>query len=65
MQTNIVLLDLAKASLDAPGLAAGAREAGLMVSVLGTRLGRLITHLDVDDDDIDRAIEILVGLLRS
>ena len=37
----------------------------MLVSVLGPRLGRLITHLDVDDDDVDRAIEVLVGLLRG
>jgi len=65
VQTNIVLADLTKASLDAPGLAAAAREAGVMVSVLGPNLVRLIPHLDVDDDDLDRAIEVLVGLLRG
>jgi threonine aldolase len=65
VQTNIVLLDLAKAAIDAPGLAAGALQAGVVVSVLGPRLGRLITHLDVDDADIDRAIDVLVGLLRG
>ena len=65
VRTNIVLLDLTKAGIDAPNLAAGAREAGVMISVLGPRLGRLITHLDVDDDDIDRAIAALTGLLRG
>jgi threonine aldolase len=65
VQTNIVLADLTKASFDAPGLAAAAREAGVMVSVLGPKLVRLIAHLDVDDDDIDRAIEVLTGLLRG
>jgi threonine aldolase len=65
VQTNIVLVDLTKASIDAPGLAAGAREAGVAVSVLGPNLVRLIAHLDVDDDDIDRAIEVLAGLLRG
>jgi len=65
VQTNIVLADLTKASLDAPGLASAAREAGVMVSVLGPNLVRLIPHLDVDDDDLDRAIEVLVGLLRG
>jgi threonine aldolase len=65
VQTNIVLVDLTKASIDAPGLAVGAREAGVAVSVLGPNLVRLIAHLDVDDDDIDRAIEVLAGLLRG
>jgi threonine aldolase len=65
VQTNILILDLAKTGLDAPALAAGAREAGVMISVLGPRLGRLVTHLDVSDDDLDRAITALTGLLRG
>ena len=65
VQTNIVLVDLTKAPIDAAELAARAREAGVMISVLGPNLGRLITHLDLDDDDIDHAIEVLVGLLRG
>jgi threonine aldolase len=65
VQTNIVLIDPMKAGFDVAGLAAGAREAGVLVSVLGPRLGRLITHLDVSDDDLDRAISVLTGLLRG
>jgi threonine aldolase len=63
-QTNIVLLDLSKSTKDAAALAGRAKEAGVLVSVLGPRFGRLITHLDTSDDDIDRAIEVLSGILR-
>ncbi len=62
VDTNIVVLDLAEGPL-APGLADAARERGVAVSVLGTGTARLVTHLDVDDDGIDRAIEVLVQLL--
>jgi threonine aldolase len=31
----------------------------VLVSALGPRFLRLVTHLDVDDDGIDRAIEVL------
>ncbi|MDQ7911430.1 GntG family PLP-dependent aldolase [Phytohabitans sp. ZYX-F-186] len=65
VRTNIVALDLAKAALDAPALGAAARADGVLVSVLGPRVARLVTHLDVDDAGIDRAIEVLVGILRS
>ncbi|HEY7222452.1 MAG TPA: GntG family PLP-dependent aldolase [Micromonosporaceae bacterium] len=65
VRTNIVLLDLTKSTVDAVTLAARAREAGVLVSVLGPALGRLITHLDVDDDGIDRAIEVLAAILRG
>jgi threonine aldolase len=62
--TNIVLLDFAKSSVDAATFAGRARQAGILVSVLGPNFGRLITHLDVTDADIDRAVEILPTLLR-
>jgi threonine aldolase len=63
IRTNLVPLDLTKAPLTAPELGARAREAGVLVSVLGPRLGRLVTHLDVDDAGVERAIEVLVPLL--
>ncbi|HEY8543802.1 MAG TPA: GntG family PLP-dependent aldolase [Acidimicrobiales bacterium] len=65
VRTNIVLLDLTKAPVDAATLAARARQAGVLVSVLGPRLGRLITHLDVDDAGIDQAIEVLTSILKG
>jgi threonine aldolase len=61
VDTNIVVLDVA----DAGAVAAAAREADLYVSALGLRLLRLVTHLDVSDDGIDRAIEVLRPLVCS
>jgi threonine aldolase len=63
VRTNIVPLDLTKAAVDAPTLGAAAREAGVLVSVMGPRLVRLVTHLDVDDAGIDRAIDVLTRVL--
>jgi threonine aldolase len=63
IRTNIVPLDLTKAALDAPALAAAARPEGVLVSVLGPRFARLVTHLDVDDAGIDRAVEVLATVL--
>jgi threonine aldolase len=65
VRTNIVPLDLAKSTLDGPALGAAARAAGVLVSVLGPRNARLVTHLDVDDADIGRAIEVLTEIFRS
>ena len=61
--TNIVPLDFTKSTVDAPTLGAAARERNVLVSVLGPRVGRLVTHLDVDDAGVDRAIEVLTDLL--
>jgi len=63
VHTNIVYLDLTKAPLDAPALAAAARAEGVLVGALGPRIVRLVTHLDVDDAGIDRAVDVLTSIL--
>ena len=47
----------------AEGLAAAAREQGVLLSVVGPRRVRLVTHLDVDDDGAKHAAEVVAGLL--
>ncbi|MEO8889832.1 MAG: GntG family PLP-dependent aldolase [Jatrophihabitantaceae bacterium] len=56
--TNIVVLDVA----DAAAVARAAAEQGVLVSALGPRFLRLVTHLDVDDDGVDHAIKVLARL---
>ena len=60
VDSNIVVLTVP----DAPEVAGKARAAGVLVSALGPRLLRLVTHLDVDDDGIERAVEVLMPLVR-
>ena len=63
VRTNLVLLDLGKARLDAPGLVAAAADEGVLIAAMLPRVARLVTHLDVDDDGIERAIAVLGRLL--
>ncbi len=63
VQTNIVPLDLRRSPLDAPTLAVRAREQGVLVSVLGVRKARLVTHLDASTEGVERAARVLAGLL--
>ncbi|MFF5172043.1 threonine aldolase family protein [Micromonospora sp. NPDC000089] len=65
VRTNIVPLDLTKHPRDARALAAAAREQGVLISVLGPRTARLVTHLDLSDDAVTRAAETLPHLLRT
>ncbi len=58
-ETNIVVLRVP----DAPALAAAARQQGVLVSTLGPTVLRMVTHLDVDDSGLDRAIEVLTPLV--
>ena len=64
VETNIVVLDLTRGP-DAKSLAAAALAQGVAASVLGPRTARLVTHMDVDDDGIDRAVDVLTGLLSG
>ncbi len=57
--TNIVVVPAAEAAT----VVAKAAEQGVLVSALGPTRLRLVTHLDVDDDGIDRAIEVLAPLV--
>ncbi|WP_097319949.1 threonine aldolase family protein [Paractinoplanes atraurantiacus] len=63
VRTNLVLLDLSKSSLDAPTLAARAAERDVLIAPMLPKIARVITHLDVDDAGVDRAIEVLSDIL--
>ena len=65
VRTNLVPLDLSKAALDAPSLAAAAAERGVLIAAMLPRAARLVTHLDVDDAAVDRAADVLSDLLRT
>jgi threonine aldolase len=58
-QTNFVQIDVAVLGLSVREAVARAAEVGVGLSA--TRPGRLraVTHLDVDDDDVDRALELV------
>jgi threonine aldolase len=63
VETNIVVLDLAAAGLSAPDVAAAAREAGVLLSVLGPRTLRMVTHLGIDDEACEQAAGVLAKVL--
>ena len=60
VETNIVPVEVP----DARGLAAAARERGVLISVIGPTRVRLVTHLDIDDQGARQAGQILATLLR-
>jgi threonine aldolase len=55
VETNIVIFDVA----DSPSFVARLKARGLLAAGVSKTTVRLVTHLDVEDGDIDRAIEIL------
>ena len=64
VETNIVGLDLSGGSMNAADFAAAARADGVWVSALGPNYLRLVTHMDISDQDAERAAEVLTKLLQ-
>ena len=62
--TNIVMIDL-RAGLSAFDVVKGAAEHGVMLNPWSPTRIRAVTHLDVDDDAVRRAGEVIVELLEA
>jgi threonine aldolase len=60
VETNIVVFEVA----DAPAFCAALEDAGVRMGPSGPRRVRAVTHLDVDDEGIDRALAAAGGTLR-
>jgi threonine aldolase len=65
VETNIVVLDLTDTPVDAAGLEAVCQAEGVLISGLGPQRVRLVTHLDVDDAGIDRALATIRAAVTS
>jgi threonine aldolase len=65
VETNMVVLDLAETGLDADRLDTTCRASGVLVSSVAPDRVRLVTHLDVDDAGIDRALDVIRRALVS
>ena len=61
VETNIVVIRVP----DARALVAGCRERGLLIGALDATHARALTHLDVGDDDIEVAADVLSEVLAS
>ena len=59
VETNMVVLD----GVEAPLVAEAAKARGVLVSQVSASRIRLVTHLDVDRAGIERAADVLAGLL--
>ena len=59
VETNLVYFDVTSAHLDAEKLCAALMQHGVRMGPMGPRTVRAVTHLDVDADGIERAINAL------
>ncbi len=65
VDTNIVVLNLRGTDLSAPALVAACAADGVRMSAFGPHRVRLVTHLEVDDDDTATAIAVLTRHLSG
>jgi threonine aldolase len=65
VESNIVVARLVADAPDAATVAARARDAGVLVSILGPRTIRAVTHLDVTREQVVAAADVLVAAVGS
>ncbi len=61
VETNIVIFEV----VDAPGFVADLEEQGVRMGAVGPRSVRAVTHLDVDAEAVQRALEAVEIILSS
>jgi threonine aldolase len=64
-QTNIAMLDLEDARLEPQALLRSLSERGVLMTQFGPRRLRAVTHMDVDDAAIDRAVAALAEAVHE
>ena len=52
-------------SVSAAELSAKLKESGIVTSALGPKFLRLVTHLDFDDQQLEKVLTTLPALLKS
>ncbi|NOT28033.1 MAG: aminotransferase class I/II-fold pyridoxal phosphate-dependent enzyme [Acidobacteria bacterium] len=65
VQTNIIMLRIAKGAANAAAIVERARQHGVLVLAFGERTIRAVTHLDVTPEQCDRAAEVLVAAVEE
>lgn len=65
IDTNIVIIDITKRGIDSEQFAERCASEGLLVTQASRWRVRFVTHLDVDDDDVEQAIKIVRKLYMN
>jgi threonine aldolase len=64
VKTNIIVFHLVPGMPDAAAIAARAKESGVLVSALGPRTVRAVTHRDVSSEACRRAADLLAAVIE-
>jgi len=64
VETNIVGLDLSQMALTATEFSQMVKAEGVLVSVIGPKIARMVTHLDIDDSAVEFAADVVTEALQ-
>ena len=64
VETNIIIFEIEDAASDAPRAVAALEENGILALSIAPRRIRMVTHLDIGDEDVEWAVEVLKRLFR-
>jgi len=64
VHTNIVSLNLLDVPISANEFALLAKEEGVLISALGPKFARIVTHLDIDDSSMEYSAQTLANVLQ-
>ncbi len=64
VETNIVSMDLTQLPLSASEFAQMAKDEGVLISSLGPKFARLVTHIDIDDAAMTYAADVIAATLK-
>lgn len=65
VQTNILIFEVTQRGLAAPDVTRRLAEQNILASGISTQQVRLVTHMDVDRADCERAVEALRGIFKA
>jgi threonine aldolase len=65
VQTNIIIFQLSKNSIDANSVVSKAREEGVLIFAFGSKTIRAVTHLDVTREQCKKAAGILASIIEN
>jgi threonine aldolase len=65
VQTNIVVLEIGETGRTVEECIRRSRDAGVLISEMGYTTLRAVTHMDVSEEEVMHAAEIVAGILRG
>jgi threonine aldolase len=63
VDTNIVVFEVVQSERSTPELLQAFKDAGVLLNAMGDRVFRAVTHLDVNDQDIEQGAQVLSAVL--